>query len=56
MENFKKIEDYSVVENPTFNPEELSAYNEYWDTVLKETSEQDRKAMERMYSHPVILD
>ena len=56
MESFKKIEDYPVVENSAFNPEELSEYDEYWESVLKETAEQDRKAMEWLYSHPVILD
>lgn len=56
MESFKKIEDYPVVKNPAFNPEELSAYNEYLESVLKETTKQDKKAMEWLYSHPVILD
>lgn len=46
MESFKKIED-----NSSFNPEELSAYNEYWETVIKESDEQYRKDMELMYSH-----
>lgn len=56
MESFKKIEDYPVVDNPAFNPDELSAYNEYWESVLKETAKQDRKTMEWLYTHPVILD